>query len=124
MLGTVYNTDYGWMVKELDSFETYLPLHPDTNESYLVEGMRIKYNVSVFGISDVAVVSKKMYTNEDCEEIGLNGRLEGLRSYLEHLLVIRSNPMYKGDLAQEINRVNAEIRETELKKDNIKKRNE
>ena len=56
MKGTVYNTDYGWMVKEFGPFGTYLPLHPDTDKSYLVENKLIEYVEGVFGISNVAVV--------------------------------------------------------------------
>lgn len=124
MVGKVYNTDYGWMVKEDGPFGVYLPLHPDTDKKYLIEGTIIKYNIDIFGISDVAVISSKSFTNEDVEEIALNGKLQGLRSYLEHLLVIRANPMYKGNLSEEIDRVTVEIKETELKKDKLRRPNE
>lgn len=60
MKGKVYNTDYGWMVKEFGPFGTYLPLHPDTDESYLVENKLIEYVEDVFGISNVAVVTDEI----------------------------------------------------------------
>lgn len=60
MKGKVYNTDYGWMVKEFGPFGTYLPLHPDTDEVYLVENKLIEYEMGIFGISDVAVVTEEI----------------------------------------------------------------
>lgn len=60
MRGKIYNTDYGWMVKEFGPFGTYLPLHPDTDEVYLVENKLIEYEVDVFGISEVAKVTDEV----------------------------------------------------------------
>lgn len=57
------------------------------------------------------------YTNNDCEIIGLEGRLQGLRKYLGDLMNIRANPMYKGDLSEEIDRVKGDIKESEIKLD-------
>lgn len=57
------------------------------------------------------------YSNNDCEIIGLEGRLQGLRKYLGDLMNIRANPMYKGDLSEEIDRVKGDIKKTEIKLD-------
>ena len=57
------------------------------------------------------------YTNNDCEIIGLEGKLQGLRKYLGDLMNIKANPMYKGDLSEEIERVKGDIRITEIKLD-------
>lgn len=123
MIGIVCNTDYGWMVKENGPFGTHLPLHPDTDKTFMSEGITIEYNETIFGVSNVALVNKRIYTNEDSEIIALDGKLQGLRGYMENLLKIRENPTYKGDLTEEIERLNVEIKETESKKNKIKNGN-
>jgi hypothetical protein len=57
------------------------------------------------------------YTNNDCEIIALEGKLQGLRKYLGDLMNIRANPMYKGDLTEEIDRVKGNIKESEVRLD-------
>ena len=59
------------------------------------------------------------YSNKDCEIAALNGKLEGLKHHLNSLLNINTNPKYKIDLSEEINRVNRDIQETQTKLNNI-----
>ena len=52
---------------------------------------------------------KKMITNEECEIIAIKGRLEGLNEYYLNLSKISKDPSYRGDLSEELKRVETEI---------------
>ena len=53
---------------------------------------------------------KKMVTNEECEKIAIKGRLEGLNNYYLSLSKISKDPSYRGDLSEELKRVETEIK--------------
>lgn len=57
--------------------------------------------------------------NKEAEILVLNGKLDGLKHYLNSLLKINSDPSYKIDLTEEIKRVNRDIQETQTKLDKI-----
>lgn len=59
------------------------------------------------------------YTNKEAEIVALNSRLEGLKHYLNSLLKINSDPRYKTDLSEEMNRVNNDIKEVQIKLDGL-----
>ena len=61
-----------------------------------------------------------MDVNTKCEIVAREGRLEGLRTYLNNLMKISQNPLYKGDLSDEMDRVKADIKKTEQELDDIK----
>ena len=50
-----------------------------------------------------------MITNEECEIIAIKGRLEGLNEYYLNLSKISKDPSYRGDLSEELKRVETEI---------------
>jgi hypothetical protein len=51
-----------------------------------------------------------MVTNEECEKIAIKGRLEGLNNYYLSLSKISKDPSYRGDLSEELKRVETEIK--------------
>jgi hypothetical protein len=50
-----------------------------------------------------------MVTNEECEIIAINGKLEGLNKRYLNLSKISKDPSYSGDLREELKRVEIEI---------------
>jgi hypothetical protein len=52
---------------------------------------------------------RKMTTNEECEIIAAKGKLEGLNNYYLSLVKISKDPTYRGDLTEELKRVETEI---------------
>jgi hypothetical protein len=50
-----------------------------------------------------------MVTNEECEIISIKGKLEGLNNYYLSLSKISKDPTYRGDLTEELKRVETEI---------------
>jgi hypothetical protein len=51
-----------------------------------------------------------MVTNEECEKIFIKGLLEGLNYRYTTLVKISKDPSYRGDLTEEIKRVETEIK--------------
>ena len=51
-----------------------------------------------------------MITNEECEKISIKGKLSGLNNYYLSLVKISKNPSYRGDLSEELKRVETEIK--------------
>lgn len=52
---------------------------------------------------------KKSITNEECEFTSIKGRLQGLNQYYLSLSKISKNPSYRGNLSEELERVETEI---------------
>ena len=50
-----------------------------------------------------------MVTNKECEKIAIKGRLEGLNNYCLSLSKISKDPSYRGNLIEELKRVEKEI---------------
>lgn len=50
-----------------------------------------------------------MTTNKECNKIAIKGRLEGLNKYYLSLVKISKDPSYRGDLSEELKRVETEI---------------
>jgi hypothetical protein len=61
------------------------------------------------------------YTNEDCELIRISGKLEGLNGYLTFIKEYSKSPDYRGDLSDEIKRVETEINELKTEEDDIRR---
>ena len=55
------------------------------------------------------LINKQMVTNEECEIISIKGKLEGLNNYYLSLSKISKDPTYRGDLTEELKRVETEI---------------
>ena len=53
---------------------------------------------------------RKETTNEECEIIAIKGKLDGLNSYYLSLSKISKDPTYRGDLTEELERVETEIK--------------
>lgn len=53
---------------------------------------------------------RKSTTNEECEIIAIKGRLEGLNNYYLNLIKISKDPSYRGNLSEELKRVETEIK--------------
>ena len=53
---------------------------------------------------------RKETTNEECEIIAIKGKLEGLNHYYLSLSKISKDPTYRGDLTEELERVETEIK--------------
>ena len=53
---------------------------------------------------------RKSTTNEECEIIAVKGKLQGLNEYYLNLLKISKDPSYRGDLSEELKRVETEIK--------------
>ena len=53
---------------------------------------------------------RKGITNEECEIIAVKGKLEGLNHYYLSLSKISKDPTYRGDLTEELERVETEIK--------------
>ena len=51
-----------------------------------------------------------MVTNKECEKIGIEGKLEGLTEYYINLSKISKDPSYRGNLSEELKRVETEIK--------------
>ena len=51
-----------------------------------------------------------MVTNEECEIIAIKGKLSGLNHYYLSLVKISKDPSYRGDLSEELKRVETEIK--------------
>ena len=51
-----------------------------------------------------------MVTNEECEKIYIKGKLSGLNNYYLSLVKISKDPSYRGDLSEELERVETEIK--------------
>ena len=52
---------------------------------------------------------RKSTTNEECEIIAVKGKLQGLNNYYLSLSKISKDPTYRGDLTEELKRVETEI---------------
>ena len=52
---------------------------------------------------------KKSITNEECEITSIKGRLQGLNQYYLSLSKISKNPSYRGNLSEELERVETEM---------------
>jgi hypothetical protein len=50
-----------------------------------------------------------MITNEECEKISIKGKLSGLNNYYLSLVRISKDTTYRGDLTDELKRVETEI---------------
>jgi hypothetical protein len=50
-----------------------------------------------------------MITNEECEKIAIKGKLDGLNNHYISLVRISKDPSYRGDLTEELKRVETEI---------------
>lgn len=50
-----------------------------------------------------------MVTNEECEIIAIKGKLKGLNEHYLNLSKISKDPSYRGDLSEELKRVETEI---------------
>jgi len=61
------------------------------------------------------------YTNEDCELIRISGKLEGLNGYLTFIKKYSKSTDYRGDLSDEIKRVETEINELKTEEDDIRR---
>jgi hypothetical protein len=53
---------------------------------------------------------RKEITNEECEKIFIKGLLTGLNNYYINLVKISKDPSYRGDLTEELKRVETEIK--------------
>ena len=53
---------------------------------------------------------RKETTNEECEIIAIKGKLEGLNHYYLSLSKISKDPTYRGNLSEELERVETEIK--------------
>ena len=53
---------------------------------------------------------RKITTNEECAIIAIKGKLEGLNHYYLSLSKISKDPSYRGDLSEELKRVETEIK--------------
>ena len=53
---------------------------------------------------------RKITTNEECEIIAIKGKLEGLTEYYINLSKISKDPSYRGNLSEELERVETEIK--------------
>ena len=53
---------------------------------------------------------RKITTNEECDKIAIKGKLEGLNHYYLSLLIISNDPSYRGNLSEELKRVETEIK--------------
>jgi hypothetical protein len=51
-----------------------------------------------------------MVTNEECEKIAIEGKLIGLNEYYLNLTKISNDPSYRGNLSEELERVETEIK--------------
>ena len=51
-----------------------------------------------------------MITNKECEIIAVKGKLEGLTKYYLSLSKISKDPSYRGNLIEELKRVETEIK--------------
>ena len=51
-----------------------------------------------------------MITNEECEKIAIEGKIKGLTDYYLNLSKISKDPSYRGDLSEELKRVETEIK--------------
>jgi hypothetical protein len=58
---------------------------------------------------------RKSISNLECDIIAVEGYLSGLNYRLNSLIKISNNPDYRGDLSDEIKRVQLEIEENEIK---------
>ena len=58
---------------------------------------------------------RKEITNLECDIIALEGYLSGLNYRLNSLVSLSNNPDYRGDLTDEIKRVEKEIEKTNIK---------
>ena len=61
------------------------------------------------------------YTNEDCELIRISGKLEGLNGLLTYIKKYNESLDYRGDLSDEIKRVETEINELKTEEDDIRR---
>jgi hypothetical protein len=61
------------------------------------------------------------YTNEDCELIRISGKLEGLNQHLTFIKKYNESPDYRGDLSDEIKRVETEINDLKTEEDDIRR---
>jgi hypothetical protein len=52
----------------------------------------------------------KETTNKECEIIAIKGKLEGLNHYYLSLSKISKDPTYRGNLSEELERVETEIK--------------
>ena len=50
-----------------------------------------------------------MITNKECEKISIKGKLSGLNNYYLSIVRISKDPSYRGDLSEELKRVEKEI---------------
>ena len=53
---------------------------------------------------------RKEITNEECEIVAIKGLLTGLNNHYINLLKISKDPNYRGDLTEELKRVEREIK--------------
>jgi hypothetical protein len=51
-----------------------------------------------------------MVTNKECDKIAIKGKLEGLNHYYLSLSKISKDPSYRGNLSEELERVETEIK--------------
>jgi len=51
-----------------------------------------------------------MVTNKECEKISIKGLLDGLNNYYLSLVRISKDSTYRGDLSEELKRVETEIK--------------
>jgi hypothetical protein len=58
---------------------------------------------------------RKEISNLECDIIALEGYLSGLNYRLNSLVSLSNNPDYRGDLTDEIKRVEKEIEKTNIK---------
>jgi hypothetical protein len=58
---------------------------------------------------------RKSISNLECDIIALEGYLSGLNYRLNSLVSLSNNPDYRGDLTDEIKRVEKEIEKTNIK---------
>jgi hypothetical protein len=58
---------------------------------------------------------RKEITNLECDIIALEGYLKGLNYRLNSLIKLSNSPDYRGDLTDEIKRVEEEIEKTNIK---------
>jgi hypothetical protein len=50
-----------------------------------------------------------MITNKECEKISIKGKLSGLNNYYLSIVRISKDPTYRGNLTEELKRVETEI---------------
>lgn len=50
-----------------------------------------------------------MITNKECEKISIKGKLSGLNHYYLSIVRISKDPTYRGNLTEELKRVETEI---------------